>query len=58
MEKKVLRTVQPAYKSDRVTVAQAKRAWLKVEGRLPEEGSVSTQGSDHEPEHQRSGNRS
>ena len=31
MAKEVLRTVQPAYKSDRITVAQAKRAWLKVE---------------------------
>ena len=31
MPKRVLRTVQPAHKSDRITVEQAKQAWLKVE---------------------------
>jgi hypothetical protein len=30
MTKKRLRTVQPAHKSDKVTVSQAKKAWLKV----------------------------
>jgi hypothetical protein len=60
MTKKALRTVQPAHKSDRVTVAQAKAAWLKVEGRCPQpqEGSVSSQASDRESEHPRSGKRS
>lgn len=29
--KKVLRTIQPAHKSDRITVEQAKEAWLAVE---------------------------
>src|SRR4051794_19589720 len=31
MPKKVLRTVQPAHHSDRITVEQAKEAWLAVE---------------------------
>jgi hypothetical protein len=26
-----LREIQPAHKSDKITVAQAKKAWLKVE---------------------------
>ena len=30
MTKKTLRTVQPAHKSDKVTVSQAKKAWLKT----------------------------
>jgi hypothetical protein len=30
MTKKRLRTVQPAHKSDKVTVSQAKKAWLEV----------------------------
>ncbi|HEY0154464.1 MAG TPA: hypothetical protein VGB92_20795 [Longimicrobium sp.] len=30
MTKKTIRTVQPAHKSDKVTVAQAKKAWLEV----------------------------
>lgn len=44
MAKKVLRTVQPAYKSDRITVAQAKRAWLKVEAEAESRnGGATTQ---------------
>ena len=39
MAKEVLRTVQPAHKSDRITVAQAKRAWLKVEAESRNGGS-------------------
>ncbi|HEX8452583.1 MAG TPA: hypothetical protein VF647_10830 [Longimicrobium sp.] len=30
MAKERLRTVQPAHKSDKVTVSQAKKAWLAV----------------------------
>lgn len=30
---KTLRTIQPAHKSDRITVQQAMKAWRKVEGK-------------------------
>jgi hypothetical protein len=40
MTKKRLRTVQPAHKSDKVTVSQAKKAWLKVAQARSVEGSA------------------
>jgi hypothetical protein len=39
-----LREIQPAHKSDKITVAQAKKAWLKVERESDKSASRSTHG--------------
>lgn len=41
MAEKIQRTIQPAHKSDRITVEQAKQAWLKVEAEARNRRSVS-----------------
>ena len=39
MPKKVVRTIQPAHHSDRITVEQAREAFLKVEAEARERAS-------------------
>ena len=38
---KTLRTIQPAHKSDKITVQQAMKAWRKVEGKNGGKGPVN-----------------